>query len=86
MLRRSPEVTYEVVEGQAVLVDPSGKELLTLNQVGTVVWEAIHGAKTEQELVDEVESQFVDVDRQLIEHDVRAFLAELQLSDLVTND
>ena len=36
--RRSPNVGYDVLDGQAVLIDPVGLEMLTLNAVGTFVW------------------------------------------------
>ena len=85
MLMRSPRVTYEVVDAQAVLVDPGGRELLTLNEVGTVVWEAIDGTRDELELIDLVSERFTEVDRSQIERDVRAFLAELESSGLVTD-
>jgi hypothetical protein len=85
MLMRSPSVTYEVVDGRAVLVDPEGRELLTLNHVGTVVWEASDGTKDEQQLIDVVSERFAEVDRSQIERDVHAFLAELRSSGLVTS-
>jgi hypothetical protein len=85
MLMRSPSVTHEVVDERAVLVDPDGRELLTLNHVGTVVWEASDGTKDEQQLIDVVSERFAKVGRSQIERDVRAFLAELRSSGLVTN-
>lgn len=86
MLERSPLVTYETVDGQAVLVDPDGRELLTLNLVGTLVWEAIDGTRSEGELVDLLAGQFPDVERNQIGTDVRIFIGELRSSGLVTDD
>jgi hypothetical protein len=35
--RRAENVTYDIVDGRAVIVDPQGWELVTLNPVGTLV-------------------------------------------------
>lgn len=86
MLVKSPFVTYEAVDGQAVLVDPDGRELLTLNHVGTLVWEAIDGTRTEGQLVDLLAEQFPEVDRSQIGSDVRAFIEELRASGLAIED
>jgi hypothetical protein len=83
MLSRSPRVTYEVVDGQAVLVDPDGRELLTLNAVGTLVWEALDGTHREAGIVGVLEEHFPDIDRARLETDLRAFLDELQDLGLV---
>lgn len=34
-VKRSDEVLFEVIDGTAVLVDPDGRELFTLNRVGS---------------------------------------------------
>jgi hypothetical protein len=83
--KRSPEVTYEIVEGRAMLVDPSGTELLTLNPVGTLVWEALDGKRDIEELIDQLLPQFVDVSREELEQDVVEFLEELESSELIVD-
>lgn len=84
MLNRSPFVKYETVDGQAVLVDPEGRELLTLNEVGTLVWEAIDGTRDEGQLVALLAHRFPEVERSQIETDVGTFIVELRSSGLVT--
>lgn len=66
-----------------MLVDPSGTELLTLNPVGTLVWEALDGKREVDDLVDHLLPQFTDVSRQELEQDIVYFLEELGSSDLV---
>lgn len=83
MLMRSAEVTYEVVDGRAVLVDPQERELLTLNPVGTVVWQALDGSQDEADIVESLAEQFPDVPRSQIEGDVAAFIGELRTSELL---
>ena len=40
-VRRSPDVIHEAVDGRAMLVSPDGSELISLNTVGTMVWELL---------------------------------------------
>jgi hypothetical protein len=82
-LQRSADAYFEVVEDKAVIVDPTGAELLTLNQVGTIVWQAIDGTRDEPALVEELATRFPDVPRQTLDGDVRRFLAELANVGLV---
>jgi len=77
-LRRSADAYFEVVEDKAVIVDPAGTELLTLNAVGTIVWQAIDGEHDETAIVDELAGQFPDVARETLEADVGRFLTELE--------
>ena len=74
---------YEVVEGRAIIVDASGTELITLNRVGTVVWESLDGGRDVNALTDEVATRFPDVARDELGRDVRQFLAELGRAKLI---
>jgi Coenzyme PQQ synthesis protein D (PqqD) len=82
-LRRSPEVTYEILDGQAMLVDPAGKELITLNGVGTLVWETLDGTLDVDGVTDRLLPQFTDVTRDQLALDVAAFVEELAAGSLV---
>lgn len=68
-----------------MLIDPSGTELLTLNPVGTLVWEALDGKREIDELIDRLLPQFVDVSREELEQDVVEFLEELESSELIVD-
>jgi hypothetical protein len=81
--QRSPRVVYEVVDGEAVLVDPEGKELLTLNPVGTLVWEELDGHRGPAELAAALIGRFDGVTRTEIERDIGSFLAEVDAAGLV---
>ena len=76
-LQRSADAYFEVVEDKAVIVDPAGTELLTLNTVGTIVWHAIDGERDEAAIVDELQTRFPSIARDTLAADVRAFLVEL---------
>ena len=91
MLRRAQDVVYEVVAGRAVLIDPAGVELITLNPVGTLVWQALDGdgdgdgdgdaATLAQRLLPEFEG----VTAEQLERDIEAFLNELLDLGLVSD-
>jgi hypothetical protein len=76
-LRRTGDAYFEVVEDKAVIVDPAGTELVTLNHVGTLVWQAIDGERDEASITDELAARFPEVPRKTLEADVRRFLDEL---------
>jgi hypothetical protein len=82
-IKRSSDVTFEVVDGQAVLIDRQGRELLTLNAVGTVVWQALDGTTDQKGIVRTLAAEFPDVKSVEIEMDVRAFISELGSSGLL---
>jgi hypothetical protein len=76
-------VVYEVIDGQAVLLDGEGAELITLNTVGTLVWEELDGRRNVEELAGALASRFEGVSRADLARDIDAFLAELEASALV---
>jgi hypothetical protein len=83
--RRAPEVTYETIEGRAVLVDGAGAELITLNPVGTLVWNALDGERDASALAGDLVGEFTGVTRAQLEADIVDFLSELAASRLVTD-
>jgi hypothetical protein len=76
-MRRADHVIWEVTGSRAVLLDPDGSELITLNPVGTIIWGAIDGLPSDA-ITDLVHPQFEGVPRDRLAADVRAFLAELE--------
>lgn len=74
--RISPRCTWQVVEGEAVLLDLQGKRILGLNRAGSYVFPLLDGTRTVTALAASLAEEFgIDVRR--AEDDVRAFLAEL---------
>lgn len=84
-LQRAQSVTYDVVDGRAILVDPRGAELLTLNPVGTMIWEALDGRRDVPELVDHLIDRLDGVQPEQARADVASFIAELRTLCLVTD-
>lgn len=81
--QRAPRVVYEIVDGQAVVVDPDGTELLTLNPMGTLVWEELDGRRGPAELAAALVGRFEDVTEPEMERDIATFLVEVEEAGLV---
>jgi coenzyme PQQ synthesis protein D (PqqD) len=81
--QRTEDAQYEVVEGKAIIIDPAGTEVVTLNELGTLVWQSLDGGHEVGTLADELAGRFPGVSRQQLEDDVRAFLSDLEDSKLI---
>lgn len=84
MVARADGVVYEVVDGQAVLVDADGREMITLNPVGTLIWQALDGESDSAALAERLLPQLEGVTSDQLQNDVAAFLRELLDLDLAT--
>jgi hypothetical protein len=83
MLRPSPDVIYEVIDGRAMLVSPDGAELISLNAVGTMVWELLNAAGDAGRLAAELHPRFEGVTLDELQRDIADFLEELRKQGLV---
>jgi len=81
--QRSRDVLFELFEDRAVLLDPAGSELLTLNPVGTLVWQELEDADGASSLADRLLPRFRGVTRGQLEQDIESFLGELKELGLV---
>jgi hypothetical protein len=50
VLRRAEQVTFEVVAGEAILIDMNTGTYFSLNEVGTMFWEELDGQRSLLEL------------------------------------
>ncbi len=81
---RAPRVLYDTLDERAVLIDAQGTELITLNALGTRVWQALDGARDDEAITGEITARFADVDPRRITDDVHGFLDELLQLGLIT--
>lgn len=81
--RRSSKVSYEVAGERAVILDAAGRELITLNPVGTLVWCELDGVRGADELVACLTGRFTGVTPEQLRADVSEFLRELDDLELV---
>jgi len=75
--RRAADVKYDELDGHAVLLDRSAVKMLTLNPVGTLVWELLDDERTAVELVNLLLPKVRGVTVEQLETDVASFMHEL---------
>lgn len=78
---RSPSALFRGFGDELAILSPEASALATLNGVGARVWELADG-RTFSELVDALLNEF-DVERNILEQDVRAFLDALATRGLL---
>ncbi len=74
--RVSPRCAWQVVDGEAVLLDLTGKRLVGLNAVGSFLLPLVDGRRTVRELAAAVSGRF-GVEASRAEADVVVFLRDL---------
>jgi hypothetical protein len=71
------EVTWELADERAVILDAAGRTLTTLNPVGTIIWQYLDDAGDGTDIVGQLARRFPGVDRDQLHDDAEAFLARL---------
>ena len=85
--RRATDVTYDELDGHAVLLDRSAVRMLTLNPVGTLVWQLLDDDRTCAELTELLLPKVRGVSAEQLEADVATFLGELvEAGVVITSD
>lgn len=80
---QNPLAAWRVYDGEAVIVSPQDSMLHTLNETGTLVWEAADGRTPVSAIVARVCARY-DVELPDAERDVAAFIEGLQRQGLLT--
>ena len=80
-LRRHPEVAWQTIGDEAVVMSLAERRVLGLNPTGALVWSLV-GERDEDGLVDALVEKFA-TDRERAREDVRGFLALLRDRGLV---
>lgn len=75
-LKVGPQVAWQVVDGQAVVIDLASGQAVGLNPAGTLIWSLLE-SREEPEIVSAVVDRF-DVDPATAQADVARFLAVLR--------
>jgi len=69
-------MAWQTVDGELVLLNIDGKELLGVNAVGARVWELVDGVRTLDEIAAQIASDF-SVSLPVATGDVLEFIGEL---------
>ena len=84
LLVRRPDVeAHQLPDESLLLFAQSGSTAVPVNKSGAKIWELCDGARTVDEIVDELAS-FYEAPRSQIEQDAREFLAALVRHGLLT--
>lgn len=84
--RRADNVLFEMVGDRAVLIDGDGRELITLNRVGTRVWNALDGRRDAAALAADLVHQMNGVTVATLEQDIATFIDKMAALNLVATD
>lgn len=83
VLTRTPDAAYRIYDGQATIILPARAEVKVLNEIGSLVWDAIDGKRTLGAILDRVQQEF-DISREQAQGDLFAFLTELHEHGMVS--
>lgn len=71
--KQSPSMITRTIDGLAVIMDPQEGKVLSLNSVGTLIWEMADGSNTTEQIVAAVCGEF-DVQKELAASDLEEFV------------
>jgi len=83
---RSANVTWELIDERAVILDGEGSTLTTLNPIGTLIWRELDEPREAAEVGLQLANRFPDVAAQQLESDVEDFLTQLAEDGLVVSE
>ena len=81
-MRISPDVLFQEIEGETVLLDPGVERYYALDDVGTRFWQLLNEHGDVDVVVAAMLREF-DVDEQTLRSDLDALLASLREAGLV---
>ncbi len=82
--RRADDVSSDLAGDRAIVLDVSGTELITLNPVGTIIWQLLEGGpSTVDAATDHLAAQFTSVPREQLLADVTDFVGSLLAAGLI---
>jgi hypothetical protein len=84
-IRPSPDVVFEQLEGELVLVHLRTNRIYSLNRTGARVWELLGEGLNRTEVLEQLEREFV-VARDEVEREVDALLEQLFAEGLASAD
>ena len=83
--RRNPKVEEAPLQGELMIFDPQSSRFFVLNRTMTFVWRRCDGAHGLEEMVDELKTEFAEVDPATAEGDLKKALGELASLGLVVD-
>jgi Coenzyme PQQ synthesis protein D (PqqD) len=81
-LKRSVDVTFQVVADEAILIRMSTGTYFSLNQIGTEFWNMLDGVQTVQQHAETLATKY-KVDSQMVVADLLELAGKMKPDDLV---
>jgi hypothetical protein len=85
MLKLRPDVAFQDLRGEAVIVDLASGNYFGLNEVGTRVWQLVDEGHEEPTIVDILTSEY-EADRATIARDVARLLDDLRARHFIVSN
>jgi hypothetical protein len=79
---RSPQVTWRVLDREAILLDTRSYRSCSLNRVGTAIWELLAGEQTLEAVLGGIGRRF-NAPEALLRRDLLSLITQLQRAGLV---
>lgn len=84
ILRVNPRIAWQVVAGEAILLDLDNGRAIGLNETGTFLWPLLQ-SQDETDLIESLVREF-DVDREAARRDLDRFVALLREHGFVLDE
>jgi hypothetical protein len=79
----SPEVLFQEVSGEMVLLDLASENYFGLDEIGARIWGLLESGSSVGETLDALMEEY-EVEREMLESDVRELLEKLVEAGLIT--
>jgi hypothetical protein len=79
-------MTWDTADERAVILDPQGATMITLNPVGTLLWLELDAPRDVEALTDALHARFPEVTPAQLREDVEAFVDSLSDEGLLVVD
>jgi hypothetical protein len=79
-----PNVAWQIVDGEAIVVDLASGSTIGLNPTGTFLWSKIDGGNDDASLAQAVAEEF-EIATEIAESDTREFLTTMQSRALLVD-
>lgn len=74
-LTQNRKAACRVINGEAVIVDPSTSRLYSLNPIATLIWEMTSEKACVEDIVEKILEEF-EVEREVVERDCEKFVSD----------
>ena len=80
--RKSEELVWRLIDGEVVILTADGREIHTLNKVGSAIWDLADGTRTIKEIISLICERF-EVSFDVAQADVLEFAQELEAKKIL---